>query len=83
MKPKSTFMLCHQHTLHPTVLVLRKTVHVMENAKNASSITKRKANGLTVQDNCLASCISPRAIKLIQLKRLKENARCHMKQDSC
>ena len=53
MKPKSTFMLCRQRTLHPIVLVLRKNAHVMENAKNASSIIKRKANDPTVQDSRL------------------------------
>ena len=51
MKPKSTLILCRQRTLHPIVLVLRKSAYVMENAKNASSITKRKANCPAAQDN--------------------------------
>ena len=53
MKPNFTLMLCRQRTLHPIVLVLRKSVHFTENAKNASSITKRKANYPTAQDNRL------------------------------
>ena len=43
--------LCLQPTLLPIVLVLKKNAHVMENAKNASSITTRKAKTPTVQDN--------------------------------
>jgi hypothetical protein len=53
MKPKFMLVLCRQHTLRPIVLVLKKSAHVMENAKNASSITKRKANGPPVQDSLL------------------------------
>lgn len=44
-------MLCRQCTLRQIALVLRKSARAMENAKNASNITKRKANGPTVQDN--------------------------------
>ena len=55
MKPKWMLMLCRQRTLLPTVLVLRRIARVMENAKNASSITKRKANGPTAQDSLFFS----------------------------
>jgi hypothetical protein len=41
-------ILCRQRTLLPIVLVLRKSAHVTENAKNASSITTRKARTPTV-----------------------------------
>ena len=53
MKPKSMRILCRQRTLLPIVLVLRKSANVTENAKNASSITTRKARNPTVQDNRL------------------------------
>ena len=55
MKPNSMLMSCRQRTLHPIVLVLRKSARVMENAKIASSITKKKANGPTAQDSLFFS----------------------------
>ena len=51
MKPKSMLVPRRQRTMRPVVLVLRKSVHIMKNAKNAPNITKRKTNGHTVQDN--------------------------------
>jgi hypothetical protein len=53
MKLKVTLMLCRQRTLHQIVLVLRGSAHAMVDAKSASNITKKKANGPTVQDNRL------------------------------
>jgi hypothetical protein len=53
MKPKVTRMLCRQRTLHQIVLVLRESAHAMADAKSALSITKKKANGPTVQDKHL------------------------------
>ena len=53
IKPKFMRILCRQRTLLPIVLVLRKSANVTENAKNASSITTRKARTPTVQDNRL------------------------------
>ena len=58
-------ILCRQRTLHPIVLVLRKSVHAMEDARNASSITKRKANYPTVQDSLLLQVSEPRHEKNI------------------
>ena len=46
-------ILCRQRILLPIVLVLKKSAHVTENAKNASSITTRKATCPTVEDNRL------------------------------
>ena len=43
-------ILCRQRILLPIALVLRKSVRVTENAKNASNITITKASCLTVQD---------------------------------
>ena len=53
MNPKSMRILCRQRTLLPIVLVLRKSANVTENAKNASSITTRKAMSPTAEDNPL------------------------------
>jgi hypothetical protein len=53
MKPKSMRILCRQRTLLQIVLALKKSAHVTENVKNASSIIQRKAKSPTVQDNRL------------------------------
>jgi hypothetical protein len=53
MKPKSMHTLCRQRTLLQIVLALRKSAHVTENVKNASSIIQRKTKIPTVQDNRL------------------------------
>ena len=42
---------CRQHTLLPIVLVLKRSARVTENAKNASSITTRKAICPIAEDN--------------------------------
>ena len=77
-KPKSMLMLCRR-TLHPIVFVLIRSARVMENAKNASNITKRKAKCHTAQDNRFfisqhsKNCLSE---ILISLKNLKKYAYC-------
>jgi len=49
-KTKIMRLLCRQLTLLLIVLVLRKSAHVTENAKNAFIITTRKTKNPTVQD---------------------------------
>jgi hypothetical protein len=44
-------VICRQHTSRPIALALRKSVYAMADAKNASNITLRRANYLTVQDS--------------------------------
>ena len=48
-------LICRQHTLRPIALALKKSVYAMADAKNASNITLRRANYLTVQDSLIFS----------------------------
>ncbi len=79
MKPKSMRILCRQRTLLQIVLVLRKSANVTENAKNASSITTRKARSPIVQDNRLNnhlfSVLLSVAIATAQVKSPTSHAR--------
>jgi hypothetical protein len=45
-------LICRQHTSRPIVLALKKNVYAIANASN---ITLRRANYLTVQDSLLFS----------------------------
>jgi hypothetical protein len=79
MNLKSMRILCRQRTLLPIVLVLRKSANVTENAKNASSITTRKAMSPTVEDNRLKnhvfSVLLSVAIATAQMKSPTSHAR--------
>jgi hypothetical protein len=69
MKLKFMHILCRRRTLLPIVLVLRKSVQFTENAKNASSITMRKARTPTVQGLELNNIFLGLEDKILPLKR--------------